>query len=363
MPVLFMMNIFQRMQRRIEMHRGHAIKLFTGWLALMAVLHVVAMITIEGMNLSDAVWVTFVTATTVGYGDVSAKTVPGRAATILIMFVGTVFVLAALASLVFERMAERRDRKNTGKWRWNLKDHILIVSTTGTETDRYLAAVVAQLRAEPAHADRDIQIMTHGFDQGGLPDRLADMNVVYARGDGDSDEEMALGAVADAHLVVVLGDDRTPKADALVYDVVSRVRATGFAGRVVSECEDDRNRTRLSAGALDSCVRPSRAYPEMLARAIVAPGAERVIEEIFTVGGVECEHVDLGSSAPRGTWSDVVVQIMTAGLGTAVGYRRDGLVVTAPLANDQVVADGVYVLMGQDRQEGCKTAIRELLTA
>jgi voltage-gated potassium channel len=362
MPFM-MLNLFQRMQRRIEMHRGHAIKIFTGWLVLMAVLHVVAMMTIEAMGLSDAIWVTFVTATTVGYGDVSAKTVPGRAATIIIMFFGTIFVLAALASLLFERAAEKRDRKTTGKWRWNLNDHILIISTTGTESVRYLTALVAQLRADPAFAERPVQVMTHGFDADGLPDGLANLKVVYARGDGDSDEEMALCNATAAHMVVVLGDDRTAKADALVYDVVSRVRAAGFQGRIIAECEDDRNRARLSAGPMDSCVRPSRAYPEMLGRAIVAPGAERVIEEIFTFGGIECEFVSLGRSADRGTWRDVVGQTMDAGLGMPIAYRNDNHVVTSPPSGDRIVADGVYVLMGQDGQEACKGRLALLLAA
>lgn len=358
-----MLNIFQRMQRRIEMHRGHAVKIFTGWLVLMAVLHVIAMMAIEGMGLSDAVWVTFVTATTVGYGDVSAKTVAGRAATIAIMFFGTIFVVAALASLLFERAGEKRDRKRTGKWRWNLEDHILIVSTTGTEAVRYLTSLVTQLRADPATAARHIQIMTHGFDADGLPDALGDLGVVYARGDGDSDEEMLLGNVRAAHMVVVLGDDRTPKADALVHDVVSRVRAAGFEGRIIAECEDDRNRVRLSSGPMDSCVRPSRAYPEMLGRAIVAPGAERVIEEIFTFGGIECEFVPLGTARSRGQWRDVVCRTMDAGLGMPIAYRRDDQVVTSPPAGDDIVADGIYVLMGQESQEAGKKRLRELLDA
>jgi voltage-gated potassium channel len=360
---LYMLNIFQRMQQRIEMHRGHAIKLFTGWLVLMAILHVIAMMIIEGMNLSDAIWVTFVTATTVGYGDVSAKSVAGRAATIIIMFFGTIFVLAALASLIFERNAEKRDRKTAGKWRWKLTDHILIISTTGTESVRYLTSLVMQLRADPAFADRPVQVMTHGFDEGGLPDQLADLKVVYARGDGDSDEEMVLGNVAHAHMVVVLGDDRTAKADALVYDVVSRVRDAGFKGRIIAECEDDRNRARLSAGPMDSCVRPSRAYPEMLGRAIVAPGAERVIEEIFTFGGIECELVPLGGNLRRGTWREMVGRVLEAGLGTPIAYRSEGRIVTGPPANDEVIADGVYILMSQNDQEACKGRIRTLLAA
>ena len=58
---------------------------------LIFILHVIAMMTFEGMKASDALWLTFTTATTVGYGDISATTLQGRSATVVLLYLGGIF--------------------------------------------------------------------------------------------------------------------------------------------------------------------------------------------------------------------------------------------------------------------------------
>jgi len=330
---------------RMETHRGHAVKILTGWLLLMAALHVAAMMLIEDMGVGDAIWLTFVTATTIGYGDVSAKTDLGRTATIVIMCFGTIFVAAALASLLFDRAAERRARKDAGKWRWKLNQHLLIVSTTGTETVRYLTSLVKQVRMDPQYAECQIAIMTTGF-PAGLPDGLRDLACVYLHGDGDSTEELDLAHAAKASTIVVLGESRQAKADALVYDVTRRLRDHGYLGRIVAEVADDANRSRMCDGHDDGCVRPVRGYPEILARAIVSPGAEKVIEDLSTVGGAECESV---RHRYEGQWRELCRRFMDADIGMPIGLRsRDGTITTAPRGSDAVDAVEIFVVTADD---------------
>lgn len=334
-----------RIRWRMETHRGHAVKIMTGWLLLMAALHVGAMMLIEDMGVGDAIWLTFVTATTIGYGDVSAKTDLGRTATIVIMCFGTIFVAAALASLLFDRAAERRARKDAGKWRWKLNGHLLIVSTTGTETVRYLTSLVRQIRMDAQYGDCQIAVMTTGFPNG-LPDGLRDLDCVYLHGDGDSTEELKLAHADKASTIVVLGESRQPKADALVYDVTRRLRDHGYRGRIVAEVAEDANRARMCDGRDDGCVRPVRGYPEILARAIVSPGAERIIEDLSTVGGAECECVRYGF---EGQWRELCRRFMDADIGMPIGLRtRDGAIVTAPRGSEQVDAIEIFVVTGDD---------------
>lgn len=353
MPLALLMG---RLRWRIETRRGHAVKIFTAWLALMCILHVGAMMWLEGMGLSDALWVTFVTAFTIGYGDVSAKTDAGRTATVVLMGLGTIFVAAALASLLFERAAERRARKIAGKWRWNLKDHLLIVSTTGSETPRYLASLVRQIRGDEHFADRQIAIMTTGFVDG-LPETLHTLGCVYLNGDGDSAEEIALACVATANTVVVLGESRQPKADAFVFDVTRRIRDAGFKGRIVAEVADDANRARMCGSQTDSCVRPVRGYPEILARALIAPGAERVIEDLSTIGGAECEAIRIDYTGP---WSDLCMAFLNADIGMPIGLRdSSGDIRTAPRAGEIVDADEIYVVT-RDARNGLQQRVDAL---
>jgi hypothetical protein len=59
----------------------------------------------------------------------------------------------------------------------------------------------------------------------------------------------------------------------------------------------------------------------------------------------------------------MVGRIMEADLGMPIAYRSGERIVTSPASGETIVADGVYVLMGQNDQEGCKTRLRDLLAA
>lgn len=325
------------LKRKLALRQRHGIKILIGWLLLMMTLHVIAMINIEGMSLTDAIWVTTVTATTVGYGDVSAKTDAGRMATIIIMFGGTIFILANLAAGISDYQANKRRQKLNGTWDWTVNKHLLVISTTATEPKAYLEAMFQQFRRSDDFKDNDYLVMTHAFDADGEPESLMKLGVMWVRGDGDSDAEMEIGRVNQAAVIAVLGDNRVPKADALVYDVVSRIRATGYKGRIIAECEDDRNRKRLVDQYGAEVLRPTRGYPEMLVRAVVAQGSQAIVEEIITCGGIECETTVLETERQL-NWPAFASSLIRAGVGTPIGCVIDGKTIVAPNGHLQGVS-------------------------
>jgi len=60
---------------------------------------------------------TMTTMTTVGYGDYTAQTYPGRLATMLLVFLGGIWVAFQTAATYFDYRAERRERMRLGRWR------------------------------------------------------------------------------------------------------------------------------------------------------------------------------------------------------------------------------------------------------
>ena len=69
-------------------------------------LHIVAMLYFEGLNFEDAIWLTMTSATTVGYGDISAQTFYGRIATITLLYIAGIAILAQVAAMYFEYRQE-----------------------------------------------------------------------------------------------------------------------------------------------------------------------------------------------------------------------------------------------------------------
>ncbi|MBR1764626.1 MAG: potassium channel family protein [Ruminococcus sp.] len=80
----------------------------------------------EGMEIADGIWWAFVTATTVGYGDISPTTMYGRIIASVLMLVG-IGLIGSLTSTLTSFFMERR-RHST---------HITMINTVKSELDRF----------------------------------------------------------------------------------------------------------------------------------------------------------------------------------------------------------------------------------
>jgi voltage-gated potassium channel len=354
------LTVFRLLWRRRRWRHGEPrLRRPLTWLAAMIVLFALAMAAFEDMAAADSLWLAVVTLTTVGYGDVAAKTVAGRIATVLLLLLGGVFVVAKLASDWFDWREQVRERKRTGSWRWGMDGHVLVIGTPEGDAVRFFRGLVRQLRGTPGYRDAPVLLLTRAFAgrADGLPQALCDEELVHVEG-APTDEEALRRADAPraAAVIVLAGREDDAVSDAVSADVVARVRAmaAGAPPVVVTECVDDRNRARLLAAGAVAAVRPLRSYPEMLARALVAPGAERLLEDLFSSEGNELFRLEL--PAPyRGTWARAAGLLLEKGLGTAIAYRPPGgEVLLNPAGPATIEAAAIYVILREDQKAGAR---------
>ncbi|MGH8675193.1 MAG: hypothetical protein ACREVG_12885, partial [Burkholderiales bacterium] len=147
-----------------------------------------------------------------------------------------------------------------------------------------------------------------------------------------------------ARAIAILAKSETePASDSVTLDAITRVRSLTREVHLVAECLDDRNRERMRAAGANSIVRPTRVYPEIMARALAHPGSEKVLEEILDAGGAECMRIDAGWD---GTWKDLAARLAEAGVGTALGYEsREGQVRVNPQPEERIVARAIFALI------------------
>jgi voltage-gated potassium channel len=325
------------------------------WLAAMVVLFVAAMAVFEGLPPDESLWLAVVTLTTVGYGDVTPKTVPGRAATVLLLLLGGVFVVAKLASDWFDWREEVRARKRSGSWRWEMDGHVLVVGTPEGDAVRFFRGLARQLRGTPGYREVPLLLLTRAFADraDGLPQALCDDGLVHVDGAPTDEDALRMADAPRAAAVIVLAErPEDAVSDAISADVVARVRAmaAGAPPVIVTECVDDRNRARLLAAGAVAAVRPLRTYPEMLARALVAPGAERLLEDLFSSEGNELFRVELPKPW-RGPWSRVASVLAERGLGTAIAYAPPGGEARLnPAGTEDIEAGAIYVILREDKK-------------
>jgi voltage-gated potassium channel len=361
-----LMNLLKR-SRRLRSPRVRRSELGTRIRGLLWVLvglllaHIAAMMLFEDLDAGESLWLTLTTVTTVGYGDVSAVTPAGRTATVLLIYLGGIFVLARIASDWFDYRAARTEMMLRGNWRWRMKNHIVLLNSPASSPEQYFERLIRQFRATPELAELPIELLNLRFRQG-LPDALGRLDTVHYHGSADRDQDLQAVDIAEASYVVVLArSENDYGSDSLTFDILHRLKDHRVKGRILAECVDDLNRRRLQSAGADVVVRPIRAYPEMIVRALVAPGSERIIETLFTSSGAHYRRYDL---TLRGrTWSDIACTLISAGLGTPVAFLdADGEVHSGPDARSTVPIEAL-ILMVQEASVPTPDQVRRALAS
>ena len=315
-------------------------------------LHSWIMVEVEGLSLDEAIWLTLTTVVTVGYGDYAAETMLGRIATIILIYVGGIFVLFHLAADYFEYRTERKMAMLRGRWKWQMKDHLLILNSPTVNRDRYLLGLVEELHRTDHWCDCPVLMLTREYENG-LPEEFQAAGVVHYHGDATVPEDLEAVDAGEAAVILVLAENAAEKrSDEITFDVLHRLRDLGVKGRVIAECVRRANRARLRDAGADSVMRPVRFYPEIVVRAIDSPGTEQILENLFMSEGDDCRAYDVQVQGIA--WSALVSALMSKGLGTAIAYRvlngdGDQNIRSNPAPDQIIETDRIYVIVKPDR--------------
>ena len=347
-------EIFRRRQKRrmslktVRERRRHIAELFALLLLLIST-HVGAMMWFEGLNAEDATWLTLSTITTVGYGDISAATTGGRAATTLLLFIFGIFLLAQIAGEWIDYRFDRRDRMQRGFWRWTMKDHILILNTPDNHGNRYLRLLVEQIRDTPMFSDTPIQVFSPHFPDG-LPAEISSMGVVLHAGKPEGRSDLEETSVSEAKFIVLLAVDiNDSRSDSVNLDMLDQLTGFDLKGHIIAECVLESNRDRLKRLGANAVIRPIRAYPELLVRAMAAPGTEAILEDLFVYAGNHPRRYDVEFEGKP--WGALATLLLQKGLGTPLGYLdRELSLVTNPPPEANVSGHAIFLMVSQNSE-------------
>lgn len=319
------------------------------WLLLLIALHTAAMVGFESIAWADALWLTLTTMTTVGYGDFSAATPLGRAATVILLYAAGITLLAQLASDYIDYRLKRKEDMIKGRWRWHMKDQILIINSPNNNPGLYFQRLVSQLRATDRFARTPVQILTDGFPDG-LPEALREMGVVHYHGQSSDPEALKAVTPGQAQAIIILARDEYSRvSDSITLDVLMQLKTLceEKPPYTVAECVEEDTRPRVHRLGANSTLRPIRAYPEMLVRSLVAPGAEKILENLFTHNDDHAMRYPV--HLENAVWSEAACKLMAAGMGTLMAYvTADENVVTHPAPEHRFTASALILMVREE---------------
>ncbi len=316
-------------------------------LVLVIVLHIIAMMSLEDMSLSDATWLTLTTATTVGYGDMSAVSPLGRTFTVILMYLVGIFLLAQVATDILDYRSVLQARKRMGTYKWKtMKDHLLIINSPASYAETYLPRLMEQIRNTPTLDDIPVQILTTAYPQG-LPDELVMQGVTQFSGMGERTADLeAANAQHASYIFVVATETNNLRQDALTYDVMSRLKELGTKATIIAEVVDDQNRPRTIAMGASTVIRPVRAYPELVVRAMVEPGTEQVLENLFSHKEDRLITFEVNFSVSE--WRQLLLAFVQRNSGIPMGYIDEKGVHTNPVASSPCAGTTLIILVSED---------------
>lgn len=278
------------------------------------------MIYIEYLYPWEAFWLTIVTLSTVGYGDISAQTQMGQIVTMLLLIIPGVIVISAILSRVIEIQTIKVNRKIFGKWNWKMDNHILIFNAP-KNIEHFVTKLMQELSHDPQYKNSVVQIVSQDFPDG-LPNLLRDNRVILYSSHPNAAGTLLNVTIEHALVAFVLAEDPSDTvSDAATFDLIHRIREANSDIYIVAETVSDDNRKRIRSIGANAIIRPIRSYPEIAARAVLAPGSELVIEQFFNHHGSEYNRIDIPEK--RVQWGVFSSSIINMDLGTPIACFDD----------------------------------------
>lgn len=311
------------------------------------IINVVLIMLAEDLGLWDAIWLTMTTMTTVGYGDLAARTLFGQVVTILLMYLFGIFILAQIAGEWIDYRFDRRERMRKGLWRWKMSEHIVVINVPDQNGERYLQILVEQIRKTNLLEHLPIEIVTSAFAEG-LPGGIEEQGVVLHHSVPEGPEDFSEVDIEKAVYILVLAVDTNDlRSDSLTLDILDQLKSYDLKGYVIAECIQDSNRKRLKDHGAHAVIRPVRAYPELMVRTMAAPGSEVILENLFRHEGVHPRRYDV--DIDQQLWGELASRLIALGLGTPLGFL-DGSdnVITNPRAETLVVGKALFLMVYHD---------------
>ncbi len=221
-------------------------------------------------------WWFFVTATTVGYGDVIPQSIPGQMIAILDMIfgIGLMFTIIGAGA---DKLIERRRTRMKGLMQLHLHNHIVIL---GGGAQSKVEKLIQEIRHDPLYEYTSIVICSNSYRENPFPD-----DVEFVRGKIDATDTLERACVGTADYVIIYGHtDEETILTTLAVDEFNRSALTTVYIRNRSNINHIKRLNKVRHGHTDA---NNKSYPRirvitrlndlMLAREISNPGLSEAI--------------------------------------------------------------------------------------
>ena len=223
-------------------------------------------------HILDAFWWSFVTITTVGYGDITPSTVGGKIIGVVVMVFG-IGILGMFTATIASAFVDTKIKEGKGVKEVKVKDHFLICGWSYKAKE-----IIAELRADKKVHNRPIVIIAD------IPEKpVEDENTFFIHGEVDVDV-LKKANLKDASVVMILTDENLDSysRDAKVVLNTLSIRKLNPKVYICVEISDSRNMQHGKLAGADEIIVIGELSGNLLVQAALDHGITKIITELVS---------------------------------------------------------------------------------
>ena len=220
----------------------------------------------------DAFWWSFVTITTVGYGDITPSTIGGRIIGVVVMVFG-IGILGMFTATIASAFVDTKLKEGKGVNSVKVKDHFIICGWSYKAKE-----IISELRADKKVKDKPIVIIAD------IPEKpLEDENTYFIHGEVDLDI-LQKANLREASVVMVLTDEDLDSysRDAKVVLNTLSIRKLNPDVYICVEISDSRNMQHGKLAGADEIIVIGELSGNLLVQAALDHGITKIITELVS---------------------------------------------------------------------------------
>jgi len=294
---------------------------------------------LENYTVLEAFYMTAITLTTTGFGEVRPLSSAGRLFTIFLLFMGVgvlAFVLSATVDFLMGSFSGQLSRRRMQRTIDELEDHIIICGFGRVGSSS--VAALQQSGHELVVVEREHELIRNAVEQG----------LLALEGDGTSDDVLrAAGVERASGLIVSTGDD------AVNLFVVLSARALNRELLIVARSSNPENERKMRQAGADRVVSPHRIGGQHMANILIRPHVTDFFDVVTLDNGQELwlEELVLDDESPLCGQSlgDSDIRRQT-GVTVVAIVRRDGGSTITPRAGTTMESGDQLIVLGTREQ-------------
>lgn len=293
------------------------------------------------LSLFDSLWWAIVTLTTVGYGDVTPVTIPGRFIAFIDMLVG-IGVLTLLTATVASILVEKKISQDLGMHSFNFEEHIILC-----EWNYRAETILKELRLQ-TETEKTPIVLIADIDRKPIKDKY----FYFVKGEV-TDETLHQANVEKAKTVIILGDDSVDykQRDAKVILSTLTVESINKDAYTIAELINEKNIETCKRAYADEIIVTSKLSSNLISSAAINHGISKVISDIVTYEyGSQISKIIVPESDIGNVFIDVFIKMKKDSQTTviAIQHGNQGETISNPSPDYELAANDYLIFIGSN---------------